>query len=114
MTPTLPEDYVGQGQASASLVHPSGRFVYASNRIHESIAVYGIEEPSGFLRSRQFISCEGKTPRFMTFSPDARELVVANEDSDTLKFFAIDPQMGCLTYTGKTVHTESPTSIVFK
>lgn len=48
VTPTLPEDYVGQGQASASLVHPSGRFVYASNRIHESIAVYGIEEPSGF------------------------------------------------------------------
>ncbi|MCH3950423.1 MAG: lactonase family protein [Acidaminococcus sp.] len=114
VTPSLPEDYVGQGQASAILVHPNGRFVYESNRIHESIAVYRVEEPSGFLRIEQFISCEGKTPRFITFSPDNKELVVANEDSDTIKFFAIDEKTGKLTFTGKTVATESPTSLVFK
>lgn len=114
VTPSLPEDYTGQGQASASLVHPNGKFVYVSNRIHESIASYRIDEENGFLRNIAFTSCEGKTPRFITFSPDAKQLIVANEDSDTIKFFDIDEQTGAISYTGQTVETGSPTSIVFK
>ena len=114
IVPSLPDTYTGQGQASASLVHPSGRFVYASNRIHESVAVYKVNPKNGFLSIVDFTSIEGKTPRFMTFNADASQLIVANEDSDTLKFFAIDPQSGKLHYTGQTVETGSPTCVIYK
>ena len=110
---TLPDTYTGQGQASAVLVYPEGPFVYASNRIHESLASYRVDEATGYLHPTGFVSCQGLTPRFMTFSPDNRQLVVANEDSDTLKFFAIDPDTGLLDYTGVTVPTESPTCVIF-
>lgn len=113
LIPSLPESYTGQGQASASLVHPNGKFVYVSNRIHESIASYRIDEQTGFLKTLDFTPCHGKTPRFMTFSPDGTELIVANEDSDTIEFFAIQETDGALIHTGQSVHTGSPTSIVF-
>lgn len=112
--PCLPEDYTGQGQASASLVHPSDKFVYVSNRIHESIAAYTINPQTGFLKLQGFVSCEGLTPRFMTFNDDATQLIVGNEDSDTIKFFAINSNDGTLTYTGKTVETGSPTCVIYK
>ena len=110
----LPEDYTGQGQASASLVHPNGKFVYASNRIHESLAAFKVNQITGFLSLIGYVSNEGKTPRFMCFNEDATEIIVANEDSDTIKFFAINQETGELKYTGKTIETGSPTSVIYK
>jgi len=112
--PSLPETYTGEGQASAILVHPSGKFVYASNRIHESIAAYRVNEQTGFLSLLGFSSVLGKTPRFITFNHTATQLIVANEDSDTIRFFDIDATTGTLTFANKTIITGSPTCIIYR
>ena len=112
--PTLPETYTGNGQASASLTHPSGRFVYGSNRIHESIVIYRVNEQTGYLTLAGFTSVLGRTPRFMCFNEDATQLIVGNEDSDTIRFFDINQETGDLTFADKTVRTGSPTCIIFK
>lgn len=111
---SLPETYTGQGQASASLVHPSGKFVYASNRIHESIASYRVNEHTGYLTSIGYTPILGLTPRFICFNEDATQLIVANEDSDTIRFFNIDLETGHLTFADKTITTGSPTCVIFK
>ena len=109
----LPETYVGEGQASAVLVHPSGKFLYGSNRIHNSITTFAIDENTGYLKYIGNTSCLGKTPRFMTFSSDHRELIVANEDSDDIRFFRINENTGELVYADKVFYTESPVCITF-
>jgi 6-phosphogluconolactonase (cycloisomerase 2 family) len=111
--PTLPEYYVGEGQASAILVHPEYPYLLASNRIHDSITVYAIDPHTGFLKYLSNTASMGTTPRFMTFSPNGDELIVANEDSDTIQFFRLNAHSGELIFTGNTVHTESPVCIVF-
>ena len=61
-----------------------------------------------------FTSVLGKTPRFFTFMPNGKQLLIANEDSDTLQLFDIDADYGQVTFAGVTVETGSPTSVVFK
>ena len=112
--PCLPDTYTGEGQASASLAHPSGKYVYASNRLHESLAAFKVNPKNGFLSAIGFVSCEGKTPRFMCFNYDATQIIVGNEDSDTIKFFDINAKNGSLKYTGQTIATGSPTCIIYK
>lgn len=112
--PSLPETYTGEGQASAILIHPNGRFVYATNRIHESIAAYRVNENTGFLSLLSFTPALGRTPRFFMFSPDGRQLIVANEDTDTIRVFDADGETGMLTFAEQTIQTGSPTSIVFR
>lgn len=114
IVPSLPETYTGEGQASAIVVHPSGKYLYASNRIHESIVTYKINENTGFLTELGFTDVLGKTPRFIMIHPNGKQLIVANEDSDTIKIFNIDKDHGTLKFSGLTIETESPTSIVFK
>lgn len=111
--PSLPETYTGEGQASAILVHPNGQFVYASNRIHDSIAIYRIDPRTGFMKCIDFEPCLGKTPRFMTLDENGHHLYVANEDSDTIQVFHVDLETGLLEFSGLTVKTESPTCILF-
>lgn len=113
MLPTLPEYYTGDGQASAMLVHPSGRFAYASNRIHESIAVFSIDEHTGCLRATSHTDALGLTPRFITMDASGKYLYVANEDSDTIRVFGIDADSGRLAFTGTTIETESPVCVIF-
>ena len=110
---SLPDTYVGEGQASAILIHPNNRYLYVSNRIHESIAIFSIDEKTGFMKYMGNVSTLGNTPRFMTFNDDGTELIVANEDSDTIQVFAMDEKSGGLIFTGTTVNTESPVCIVF-
>lgn len=109
---TLPDDYEGEGQASAVLIHPNNKFLYVSNRIHNSIAAFEIDE-LGFLKCLGHIDCMGKTPRFMTFDPDGKELLVANEDSHTIKIFDVDEKTGNIKFSGKTIDTKSPVCVVF-
>lgn len=111
--PTLPETYTGEGQASAILVHPDGDFVYASNRIHDSIAVFAADRQTGYLHPVGHEPALGKTPRFMTFDETGECLYVANEDSDTIQIFQADRRSGRLTFTGRTVASESPVCILF-
>lgn len=111
--PTLPETYTGEGQASAVLIHPNGEYLYASNRIHESIVTYRINKNTGFLTLLSFTDVLGKTPRFILVHPNQRQLIVANEDSDTIKIFDIDEEYGTLKFSGLSIETESPTCITF-
>lgn len=112
--PSIPETYTGQGQASAVLISPNQKFLYGTNRIHESVVSYRINEETGFLTTLGYNSVLGLTPRFFMFSPDGEDLIIANEDSDTIRIFKADPVTGALTFSGTTIETGSPTTIVFK
>lgn len=114
IVPSLPETYTGQGQASAVLLSPSEEFLYETNRIHESVAIYRVNKETGFLTNLGFTSVLGKTPRFFTFMPNNKQLLIANEDSDTMQIFDADAEHGQLTFAGITIETGSPTSVVFK
>lgn len=112
--PSIPETYTGQGQASAVLISPNQKFLYGTNRIHESVVSYRINEETGFLTTLGYNSVLGLTPRFFMFSPDGEDLIIANEASDTIRIFKADPVTGALTFSGTTIETGSPTTIVFK
>ena len=109
---TVPETVLGYSDASEIAVDPSGEYVLVSNRYTDSIAVYHIDQHTGYLRMSGFTSCLGKTPRFFCFGPNGR-LYVANEDSDTIVEFDWDPASGTLRPTTNIVHTGSPVCITF-
>lgn len=128
---TLPETYVAPAMASEIAVREDGKYTYVSNRVHEgmetspeeayaqehekeTIVRFENDQKTGFLKNPIYVYSEGKTPRFMTITPDGKQLIVANMDSDTLKFFDITGQNGIPHYTGQTVVTGSPCSIVFR
>ncbi|WIL43996.1 lactonase family protein (plasmid) [Pantoea agglomerans] len=110
---SLPEGFEERSDASEIEVHPSGRFLYAANRGHNSIAVFRIDQLDGSLTPQGWVHCGGNTPRFTTISADGKRFYSANEDSDTIRIFSINEETGMLTYTGKEIVTASPTCIVF-
>lgn len=110
---TLPEDFTGTNTAAEIAVHSNGRFLYASNRGHDSIAVFAVDERTGELSLRQRISSRGKTPRFFTFDPTQRWLIVNNQESDTVAVFAVDPNSGELAPHGDLVPLARPMGVAF-
>jgi 6-phosphogluconolactonase len=89
---TLPPAYQGQRWGADVHVHPNGRFVYVSNRAHDSLAVFSTAD----LGLIQRVDSGGKTPRNFTLDGTGRFLLVANQDSDNLRLFAVDPETGHL------------------
>ncbi|HAV1626417.1 TPA: lactonase family protein [Enterobacter hormaechei subsp. steigerwaltii] len=110
---TLPDGYTQRSDASEIEVHPSGRFLYAANRGHDSIAVFAISPQNGQLSLTERVSCGGKTPRFTTLSPDGSQFFSANEDSDTIHVFNVNAETGGLHKTDIVIGTASPTCICF-
>ncbi|MGO3911819.1 beta-propeller fold lactonase family protein [Huaxiibacter chinensis] len=110
---TLPQGYASRSDASEVEVHPNGRFLYAANRGHDSIAIFRIDPCDGSLSPAGWVPCGGKTPRFTTLSPDGRQFYSANEDSDTIQIFDVNADTGMLTRTETTLPTASPTCICF-
>jgi 6-phosphogluconolactonase len=109
----LPERYTGNSRASELQIDAQGRYLYASNRGFDSIAVFRIDPQNGALK---FIEAEptlGKTPRFITPTPDGRFMFALNEDSDSIVTLAIDPEAGTLEPTGASVACGSPVCMVF-
>jgi 6-phosphogluconolactonase len=102
--PLLPDDFEGVRSGADVEVHPSGRFVYGSNRGHDSIAMFAVDEASGRLRPMGHRSSEGRTPRDFVISSDGRFLLVGNQDSDTVVVMPIDRTTGEL---GPTVFVAS-------
>ncbi len=96
---TLPSDFTGANTTAEIRVHPSGGFVYASNRGHDSIAVFAREEASGRLQHLQTIASGGRTPRNFALSPDGRWLVCGHQDTPLLTVFEVDAATGRLTRT---------------
>ena len=113
MLPSLPADFTGDNTAAEILVTADGRFVYCSNRGHDSIAVYATDLKTGLLKSIGWVPTEGKGPRFMSLDPAGRFLYACNEQSDTIVTFRADAATGRLTPTGQVVHNASPVTIAF-
>ena len=111
--PTTPTTYVGDNTGAEIAILPSGNFLYASNRGHDSIAIYSVDAQSGMLDHVGWESVQGRKPRFFGLDPDASHLYAANEDSHTVVEFAIDQASGKLTPTGQIIETGSPACIAF-
>ena len=112
---TLPAGQaVEQGMSTAEvLLHPSGKFLYGSNRGHDSLVVYGVDASTGKLTLLQHVPTGGKTPRAFNIDPTGTFLVVGNQNSDTVGTFRIDPAKGTLTATGHTISVGKPVSFEF-
>ncbi|WP_322981503.1 lactonase family protein [Pseudomonas sp. C11] len=110
---TLPSSFTGNSRAAEIAVTTDGRFLYASNRGFDSIAVFAIDAQSGLLRFVDTIASGGRTPRFFAITPNGRFMFALNEDSDSIVTFAIDPQRGVLDATGASVRCGSPVCMVF-
>jgi 6-phosphogluconolactonase len=108
---TLPEDVVMDNNTSAHLlVSPCGRYLYASNRGHDSIVQYVIDQETGTLRAVNWVSSGGKTPRHFNIMPDGF-LLTANQDNGLIASYRIDPDTGNLVSTGYTLEVTRPVCI---
>ncbi len=111
--PTLPEDFSSTNTTAEVQVHPSGRFLYGSNRGHDSLAIYSVDTRTGKLNLLGHQATQGKTPRNFAIDPTGTFLLAANQDSDTVVLFRIDPKSGKLNPTGRTVEVPTPVCIKF-
>lgn len=105
--PTLPADYGGTSYTAEVSVHPSGKYVYGSNRGMDSIAVFRLS-PSGQPQLIQNISTGGVMPRNFTIDKKGRWLLAANQRTGNIAVFSIDPATGRLTDTGKRIELSAP------
>lgn len=112
-TSTLPGGFGGPNTGSEIVVHPDGRVVYASNRGHDSIAVFAIDDVSGHLTLIETMNTRGRTPRYFAVDPSGRWLIAHNRDSDTAVIFRIDASTGRLTPHGDPVAIGQPTGVAF-
>jgi 6-phosphogluconolactonase len=110
---TLPDGFRRESSTAEIRVHPNGRFLYGSNRGHDSIAVYQVGPNSGYLTLVEHELTRGKTPRNFTIDPSGQWLIAANQNSDTLAVFRISDRNGGLTPVGALVKVGAPVSVVF-
>jgi 6-phosphogluconolactonase len=111
---TLPDTFIGENRAAGIGITPSGKFLYASNRSLNQIAIFAIDQTTGKLTSAGWESTQGKMPRFFTLDPSGKFLFAANEATDTIVGFRIDEKSGKLEPLGVVAQTGSPVCIVFR
>jgi 6-phosphogluconolactonase len=111
--PSIPSDYTGENTAAEIAVSANGRFVYASNRGHNSVAIFSANPGTGLLTSVGWVPSEGRTPRFIGLDPAGRHLYAANQDADTIVPFRVDTSTGRLSRAGEIAHTGSPVCIAW-
>ena len=112
--PSIPPTFTGDNTAAEIAVSRSGRFVYASNRGHDSIAIFGVDARTGTLSSVGWEPTRGGTPRFFGFDPSGTHLYAANQTGDTVVVFNMNQNTGTLTATGETLAFGAPCTIAFK
>lgn len=110
--PGLPKEFEGKNTAAEIAVHPSGRFLYISNRGHDSIAVFALDA-EGRPEPVQHHPSGGSAPRNFSLDPSGRFLVVANQNSDNLVVFRINPASGCLSPAGAEIAVPAPVCVLF-
>jgi 6-phosphogluconolactonase len=110
---TLPESYQGEKSCADIHISPDGKFLYGSNRGHDSIVVFAIDPSTGKLELVEHTSTRGGHPRNFAISPDGRFLLVANRDSDNIVTFARDASTGKLIPTGSELKLSKPVCIKF-
>ncbi len=111
--PTLPEDFTDRNTTAEIEVHPNGKFVYVSNRGHNSIVVYQRDAETGALKFLQHAPCGGKTPRHFKIDPTGKWLLCAHQDSSTISVLSLDPDTGLLGPPANTVASPNPICLVF-
>lgn len=110
---SLPEYFDGQNTGAEIDVHPSGKYLYVSNRGHESVVLFEIDRESGKLTYVEEQSTGGKTPRHFGIQPSGEHLVIANQNSGTLLLYRIDGGNGRLKPSGAFAEVPSPSCVVF-
>jgi 6-phosphogluconolactonase len=110
---TLPKDFTAHNDTAEIVVHPSGKFLYASNRGHDSIAEFTVDPARGTLTLAGDFSTEGKTPRNFALDPTGKFLLAANQESNNVVVFRIDPSTGALSASGQVAQVPAPVDIVF-
>jgi 6-phosphogluconolactonase len=110
---TLPEDFKGTNSSADIHVSPDGRFVYCSNRGHDSIAIFAINPRNNLLTTVGHESTRGKTPRNFAIDPSGRFLLVANQNSDSIVVFRVDQKTGRLVSAGQVAQVPSPVCLKF-
>lgn len=109
--PALPAGFSGQNHAADIKVLPSGRFIYTSNRGHDSIAVFAVDEATGSVEIVGHEPAQGSWPWNLGMDPTARFLLAANYKSDCVSLFRIDCDSGALTPTGVRVEVPKPVCV---
>ena len=108
---TVPEGFQGSNTTAEVQIHPSGKFLYGSNRGHNSIAVFAVDGSTGKLRALGHQSTLGKTPRGFCIDPTGRYLLAANQDSNNMVVLRIDAETGGLRPTGQTIDVPAPVCV---
>ena len=109
----LPKDFTGQNDDAEIQMHPSGKFLYASNRGSDTIAVFAIDPSKGTLTPVEYTPTQGKIPRSFEIDPTGKFLFAANQKSDNIVVFRIDVKTGRLTPTGQVLDVGSPVCVKF-
>lgn len=111
---TLRKDYKGPKEAAEIVVHPSGKFLYASNRAGiDTVSTFSIDPAKGTLQLKNEYPTMGKTPRNFAIDPSGKFLLAANQESNNIVTFRIDVVTGALTPTGDVVQVPAPVCIIF-
>ena len=109
----LPQGFSGRNDAAEIALHPSGRWLYTSNRGHDTIAEFAVDPEKGILRKTGDFPTGGKEPRHFAVDLTGRFLLAENQRSNSIVVFAIDPTTGALTQVSKTEGIPSPVCLVF-
>jgi 6-phosphogluconolactonase len=110
---TLPPDFARTGNNAAVVVHPSGRFVYSSNRAHNSIAMFEVDDDTGRLNALGWEPTQGTLPRNFNIDPSGTVLLAANQNGNTIVSFRIDQETGRLSATGAITRVTRPVCVQF-
>jgi 6-phosphogluconolactonase len=108
---TLPAGYKETSYTAEVVAHPSGKFLYGSNRGHDSIAIFAVDPETGKLTAKGHQPSGGKTPRNFAIDPSGTFLLAENQASDSIVVFRIDPQTGLLSDTGHKLEVGSPVCV---
>ena len=110
---TLAKDFQGENKSAAVRVHPNGRFVYASNRGPDNIAVFAFDAATARLKLVELVPSGGKAPRDFALSPDGKWLIAANQDSNSLIVFSVNAATGQLIRTPMSASVSMPVCVLF-
>jgi 6-phosphogluconolactonase len=109
----LPPGFAGRNTAAGIAIAANGRFLYASNRGHDSLALFRVDPVNGTLTADGHVPAGGRTPRHFGLDPSGRWLLVANQDSDAITVFRVDPATGRPTPVGPPISIPKPVCVLF-
>jgi 6-phosphogluconolactonase (cycloisomerase 2 family) len=110
----IPESFTGNSRASEITIAADGRFVYASSRGSDTIAIFAVDDATGHLKPLGWVAALGKTPRFIGLTPDGSRMFIANEESHNIVGYRVDRDRGILSDPLVVAETGSPTCILFR